>query len=93
MFSDLLFRLRAVFERGGMERELDEELRFHVEREAKKLERASRWLESLLFGVERMDPPVIALVLCLLAAVAWGAAFLTAWRATRIDPMAALRAE
>jgi ABC-type antimicrobial peptide transport system permease subunit len=54
---------------------------------------ASRWIASLLFGVQRVDPPSIALVLSLLAVVACGAAFLPAWRATRFDPMAALRAE
>src|SRR5881394_1252543 len=33
MFSDLRFRLRALFRRSAMERELDEELRFHLEHE------------------------------------------------------------
>jgi len=32
MFSDMRFRLRALFNRGAMERELDDELRFHIER-------------------------------------------------------------
>lgn len=34
--SDLRFRARALFQRDAMERELDDELRFHVEREAEK---------------------------------------------------------
>ena len=37
--TDVGFRLRAVFARRAMERELDEELSFHLEMEAAKLER------------------------------------------------------
>jgi predicted permease len=40
MWSDLKFRLRALFRRGVMERELDDELRFHLEREIEKHMRA-----------------------------------------------------
>jgi putative ABC transport system permease protein len=40
MFSDLRFRLRALFRRNAMERELDAELRFHLEREIEKYVRA-----------------------------------------------------
>ena len=36
-WSDLRFRLRALFRRADVERELDDELRFHLEREAEKL--------------------------------------------------------
>jgi putative ABC transport system permease protein len=36
MLSDLRFRLRAIFRRDEMERELDEELRFHLERSTEK---------------------------------------------------------
>jgi putative ABC transport system permease protein len=39
LVSDLRFRWRALFRRAEVERELDEELRFHLEREAAKLER------------------------------------------------------
>jgi putative ABC transport system permease protein len=35
-FGDLLYRLRAVFKRGTMDRELDDELRFHIDKEAAK---------------------------------------------------------
>src|SRR5512143_2961020 len=38
-WSDLRYRLRALFQRGALERELDDELAFHLEREAEKLER------------------------------------------------------
>ena len=44
VLSDLRFRWRALFRRAEVERELDEELRFHLEREATKLER--RGLDS-----------------------------------------------
>src|SRR6266853_237392 len=37
MISDLLSRLRAVFLRRCIEKELDDELRFHFEREVEKL--------------------------------------------------------
>src|SRR5689334_23311227 len=38
--SDLCYRLRALFRRRAMERELDVELRFHLEQQADELERA-----------------------------------------------------
>src|SRR5207302_8714593 len=37
--SDIRYRLRALFSRASLERELDDELRFHVEHEAEKYER------------------------------------------------------
>jgi len=40
MLSDLLYRVRALFGRRRMESDLDDELRFHVEREAEKYRRA-----------------------------------------------------
>jgi predicted permease len=36
MLSDLKFRLRALFRRAALERELDDELRFHMEHEIEK---------------------------------------------------------
>jgi putative ABC transport system permease protein len=44
LVSDLRFRCRAIFRRAEIERELDDELRFHLERETAKLER--RGLDS-----------------------------------------------
>ena len=35
--SDLAFRIRALLRRGGMEHELDDELRFHLEMDARQL--------------------------------------------------------
>jgi predicted permease len=40
LFSDLSYRFRALFRRGKMDRELDDELRFHLERETEKHVRA-----------------------------------------------------
>ena len=39
LLSELRYRLRALFRRGELERELDEELHFHLEHEAEKLRR------------------------------------------------------
>ena len=39
LWSDLRYRLRALVRRGEIERELDEELDFHIAREAEKYER------------------------------------------------------
>lgn len=36
LLSDIRYRLRALFRRGAVELELDQELRFHLEREAEK---------------------------------------------------------
>jgi predicted permease len=52
------------------------------------LGRATR---SLLFELEATDPAVIAVAAALLAAVALGAAYLPAWRASRVSPAGALR--
>ncbi len=56
MLSDIRYRLRALFSRASVERELDEELRVHVEYEAEKYERqgmsheAARRRARLEFG-------------------------------------------
>lgn len=53
----------------------------------------SRFLEALLFGVRPGDPATFAAVAALFLVVAAVACYLPARRATRIDPVVALRAE
>jgi predicted permease len=61
LLSDLRFRLRALFRRASVEREMDEELRFHIEQEAGKYVRAGdapaealRKARAAFGGVERI---------------------------------------
>lgn len=52
-----------------------------------------RFVESQLFGLNAADPPVFVVSIAAMLAVSLAAAFTPAWRASRIDPMAALRHE
>jgi predicted permease len=52
-----------------------------------------RLLASLLFGVAPADITTMASVVMILAGVAASASFVPAWRASRVDPMVALRYE
>jgi hypothetical protein len=61
MLSDLRYRLRAIFRREAMERELAQELQLHVEREAAKLaaagvprEEALRRARAAMGGIEQI---------------------------------------
>jgi putative ABC transport system permease protein len=54
---------------------------------------ASQALTALLFGISRLDPVTYGGVVALLGAVAMIACALPAWRAARVDPARALRAE
>ena len=53
----------------------------------------TRVIASLLFGVSALDGITFLIVPVLLAAVAFAATVIPAWRATRVDPIVALREE
>jgi predicted permease len=53
----------------------------------------SRLIESQLFGLSSTDPLTLAFAAIVLTLIALSAGYLPAWRATRIDPMIALRTE
>jgi predicted permease len=52
---------------------------------------ASRWVESMLFGLTPTDPVVIGGAIALLATAAQVAAYIPARRASRVNPLTALR--
>jgi putative ABC transport system permease protein len=52
---------------------------------------ASTFVASLLYGLEPRDPTTLTVAIATLAAVAALAAWLPAWRASRLDPSEALR--
>jgi putative ABC transport system permease protein len=53
----------------------------------------TEWMKSMLFEVTPTDPMTFALIPLLLITVALMACWIPAWRATKVDPMTALRAE
>ena len=54
---------------------------------------ATRYLRSQLFGVEPTDPATLVAVVVVLAAASLAAAYIPAKRATRVDPVVALRSD
>jgi ABC-type antimicrobial peptide transport system permease subunit len=53
----------------------------------------TRYLEGMLFALTPLDPVTFAAVAVLFATVALLASYVPARRATRVDPLVALRAE
>jgi ABC-type antimicrobial peptide transport system permease subunit len=53
----------------------------------------ARLAQGVLFGVSSTDPVTLGSVAAILAAVALLASFIPARRATRVDPLVALREE
>jgi len=53
----------------------------------------SRVLDTVLFGVQPLDPPTFAAVIAVLAVTAALSTAIPAWRATRVDPAAIMKGE
>jgi putative ABC transport system permease protein len=53
----------------------------------------TRFIRELLFGVEPTDPAILVTITLILLVVALAACFIPARRATRVDPISALRVE
>ena len=53
----------------------------------------TRYLEGLLFGLTPLDPTTFAAVALAVASIATLAAYMPARRATKVDPLVALRCE
>src|SRR5690242_4632258 len=51
----------------------------------------ARVMVSMIFGIATWDPLVFAVVSILLCGIGWCAAYVPAMRATRVDPITALR--
>jgi ABC-type antimicrobial peptide transport system permease subunit len=53
----------------------------------------SKFVESFLFGLQHNDPRSLAMAVSILLSASLVAGYFPAWKASRIDPMIALRHE
>ena len=81
----MLHRLQHLVRSLALDRELDAEIRFHIEMETEK--RVGR------DEVSALDPTMLAASTAGLALVACASCVIPANRATRVDPVRALRNE
>jgi hypothetical protein len=111
-------RLKALFTGDALERDMDEEMRLHLELLTDEYHRAgmslanarraargrfgnltgtsmiiSQIIRALIYGVPFYDPVAIVMAVLIMIAVAAGASYLPAGRASRVDPTVALRYE
>jgi putative ABC transport system permease protein len=54
---------------------------------------AARLIQSMLYGVRPFDPAVFLSITAVLLAISAAACAIPAWRASHLDPIAALRSE
>jgi putative ABC transport system permease protein len=54
---------------------------------------SAQLIRSVLFKVDPLDPVIFAAVTFVIVGVTLAAGFIPAWRASRLDPMDALRCE
>jgi putative ABC transport system permease protein len=55
--------------------------------------RLTRWMTRILYGVTARDPATLVSVAAVLALVAASVCYIPARRATKVDPLVALRSE
>jgi putative ABC transport system permease protein len=54
---------------------------------------AGRWMQALLYGIDPANPAVFGAAIALALLMTLAGSLLPAWRAVRVDPIAATRTE
>lgn len=73
-----------MLRRGGVE---------SIQRDRRKFAARGRFVAPLLFEVSPHDPLTLGVVVATLPAIAVAASWIPGWRAPRVDPSEALRAD